>query len=93
MQTPASPVPALEVFFSYSHRDEALRGELVKHLSLLQRQGVITAWHDRQITAGTEWAGAIDSHLNSAQIVLLLVSAVFSIRSANSRLSPSRAIT
>ena len=54
-----------------------MRGELVKHLSLLQRQGVITAWHDRKITAGTEWAGAIDAHLQSAQIILMLVSADF----------------
>jgi hypothetical protein len=38
---------------------------------------VITAWHDRKITAGTEWAGAIDAHLQSAQIILLLVSADF----------------
>jgi TIR domain len=68
---------ALEVFCSYAHEDEALRDTLVKHLSPLQRQGVITAWHDRKITAGTEWAGAIDAHLQSAQIILMLVSADF----------------
>jgi tetratricopeptide (TPR) repeat protein len=73
----AQPSQALEVFFSYAHRDEALRDELVKHLSPLQHQGVITAWHDRKITAGTEWAGAIDAHLQSAQIILMLVSADF----------------
>jgi tetratricopeptide (TPR) repeat protein len=73
----AQPSQALEVFCSYAHRDEALRDELVKHLSLLQRQGVIAAWHDRKITAGTEWAGAIDAHLQSAQIILMLVSADF----------------
>jgi hypothetical protein len=74
MQTPVRPVHALEVFFSYSHRDEELCKKLVNHLSLLQRQGVITAWHDRKITAGTEWAGVIDDHLNTAKIILLLVS-------------------
>ncbi len=68
---------AIEVFFSYSHRDETLRDELAKHLSILKRQGVITAWHDRQITAGSEWAGAIDDHLNSARVILLLISADF----------------
>ena len=73
----AQPSQALEVFFSYAHRDEALRDELVKHLSPLQRQGVITAWHDRKVTAETEWAGAIDDHLQSAQIILMLVSADF----------------
>ena len=74
---PSSPVPGrpIEVFFSYSHRDEALRDELAKHLYLLERQGIITRWHDRRITGGTEWAGAIDAHLRTADIILLLVSA------------------
>ncbi|MBW4577998.1 MAG: toll/interleukin-1 receptor domain-containing protein [Tildeniella nuda ZEHNDER 1965/U140] len=72
-----APNTAIEVFFSYSHRDETLRDELAKHLSILKRQGVITAWHDRQITAGSEWAGAIDDHLNSARVILLLISADF----------------
>src|SRR4029453_11626127 len=38
---------------------------------------VIAAWHDPNITAGTEWAGAIDAHLQSAQIILMLVSPDF----------------
>lgn len=44
----------LEVFISYAHEDEKLREELGKHLSLLQRNGVITAWHDRLIGPGQE---------------------------------------
>ena len=67
----------LEVFFSYSHRDEVLRDELAKHLSIMKRKGIITAWYDRQITAGSEWAGDIDTHLDSAQVILLLISADF----------------
>jgi hypothetical protein len=38
MPMSAQPPHALEVFFSYAHEDEAWRDELVKHLSLLQRQ-------------------------------------------------------
>jgi TIR domain len=72
---PSTSPRAIEVFYSYAHRDEPLRTELDKYLSLLQRQGVIAGWHDRHITAGTEWAGAIDAHLQRAQIILLLVSA------------------
>lgn len=68
---------AIEVFYSYSHKDEALRDELDKHLTILRRQGVIGGWHDRKITAGREWAGEIDRHLDSAQIILLLISADF----------------
>ncbi|HEX9002629.1 MAG TPA: TIR domain-containing protein, partial [Blastocatellia bacterium] len=68
---------SVRVFISYSHRDEALRESLDKHLSALRREGSIEAWHDRMITAGTEWAGEIDRNLESARIVLLLVSADF----------------
>lgn len=68
---------AIEVFYSYAHGDEALKNELVKHLANLERQGVITGWHDRKITAGQEWAGEIDEHLNSARVILLLISPDF----------------
>ena len=67
----------VEVFFSYSRRDRDLREELDRHLALLKRSGEISVWHDRQIGAGTEWAGAINEHLERAQVVLLLVSADF----------------
>lgn len=66
-----------KVFFSYSHRDEALRDELEKHLSILQRQGFIEAWHDRRITAGDELSREIDRNLETADVILLLVSADF----------------
>ena len=67
----------VELFYSYSHKDEALRVELEKHLSILRRQGVITNWHDRKIQAGVEWEGEIASHIRSAGVVLLLISADF----------------
>jgi hypothetical protein len=77
MTSTAPSDSAVEVFFSYSHEDEALRDQLANHLSSLQRQGVIQKWHDRQIPAGKEWAGQIDAHLEAAQIILLLISADF----------------
>jgi hypothetical protein len=67
----------IRLFFSYSHQDEALRDELAKHLSLLERDGVLRNWHDRQIVPGSDWAGHIDQHLEQAQIILLLISADF----------------
>ncbi len=75
--------PKLEVkkgkrlFYSYSHKDESLRDQLETHLKLLQRQDVISTWHDRKILAGEEWKDAIDGNLESADIILLLVSADF----------------
>lgn len=77
MSISISPTGPIEVFFSYAHKDEELKNELVKHLSILKRQGIITAWHDREITAGTEWAGEIDTHLNGAGVILLLISSDF----------------
>lgn len=67
----------LDVFISYSHRDEKLRETLGLHLASLQRQGVIKSWHDRKISAGTEWKQAIDENLNSVEIILLLISENF----------------
>jgi len=67
----------LAIFFSYSHRDEELRDELEKHLSQLRRNGLIENWHDRRIGAGEDWADAIDEHVRSADIILLLISPDF----------------
>jgi hypothetical protein len=77
MSPPEHPAALVSLFYSYSHKDEALRDELATHLSLLRRQGVISGWHDRRIAAGTEWAGQIDQHLEAADVILLLVSADF----------------
>ena len=71
------PTKPIELFYSYSHRDEELREELEKHLAPLKRQSIVAGWHDRKIGAGQEWANQIGEHLNSAQIILLLVSADF----------------
>ncbi len=68
---------AVEIFCSYAHEDEAWRQKLETHLSLLRRQGLVYLWHDRLITPGTDWAHAIDTHLETASIILLLVSANF----------------
>ena len=70
------PLP-LKVFVSYAHDDEGLRAELGKHLSALEAEGLLRVWQDRQITAGSDWANAIDESLAGSQIMLLLVSADF----------------
>ena len=67
----------VQLFYSYSHRDEELRAELEKHLTILRRRGVIRDWHDRKIAAGSEWRGQIDQHLEQSQLILLLISADF----------------
>jgi hypothetical protein len=67
----------VRIFFSYAHEDERLRRKLVQHLSGLQRAGLIEGWDDRQIGAGSDWAGQISENLEKADIVLFLVSPAF----------------
>lgn len=65
------------IFFSYSHKDEVLRNELEAHLALLKHQGLVEAWHDRRIIAGDEVDDTIFGQLETADIILLLVSSDF----------------
>jgi len=74
---PISQQPAVSVFLSYAHEDKLLVERLKKHLSLLERQGRVSTWYDRQITPGTNWAEMIDARLEQASIILLLVSPDF----------------
>ncbi|MGD1900301.1 MAG: tetratricopeptide repeat protein [Phormidesmis sp.] len=67
----------VRVFFSYAQEDEVLRNELAKHLRLMERQGAIATWSDCEITAGSERAEQINENLNSADIILLLISSDF----------------
>lgn len=64
----------LKLFFSYSHEDESFKNKLNKHLKMLQRLNVISAWQDRDISAGSEWEAEILGNLEQADIILLLVS-------------------
>src|SRR6266700_5985034 len=67
------PVIPVEVFYSYAVEDENLQQELEKHLAILKWKQIISTWHVRQISAGMELAKEINTHLNSAHIILLLV--------------------
>ena len=67
----------VEVFISYAHEDEELLDSLRDHLSRMRMEGLITDWHDRSIEAGANWRVEIDAKLESARIVLLLISKDF----------------
>ena len=68
---------SVKIFFCYAHQDEGMLNKLKAHLRSLQRDGLIDIWHDREISAGTEWEPEISEHLNTAQIILLLISRNF----------------
>lgn len=67
----------IKLFISYAHKDEDMRRELDVHLSNLQRQKMISSWHDRLIEPGRKWADQIHTALDDARIILLLISADF----------------
>src|SRR5438128_1203057 len=67
----------VKIFFCYAHEDEMLLNKLKTHLSPLRRMGLINMWYDRNISAGTYWEREIDSHLNTSNVILLLVSPDF----------------
>ena len=67
----------LRVFVSCARRDSAFLQQLLTHLTILQRQGLITMWHDRSILPGEPWSQQIDLYLAEADVILLLVSADF----------------
>jgi hypothetical protein len=69
-------VSPIDVFISYSHKDDDLRAELEKHLIILKRQREIADWSDRNIEAGSEGKEHRDK-LESSPVILLLISVDF----------------
>lgn len=68
---------SIKVFCCYAHRDTSLLENLKAHLTLLQRQGLISLWVDTDISPGSNWEQEIEKHLNTAHIILLLISSDF----------------
>ena len=67
----------IKTFFCYAHEDKKLLEKLRKQLKPLEREGLIEMWYDGDISAGTEWEPVIGERLNTAEIILLLVSPDF----------------
>ncbi|MGB2804671.1 MAG: toll/interleukin-1 receptor domain-containing protein, partial [Candidatus Zixiibacteriota bacterium] len=65
------------VFISYSHKDEEWKDKLVTHLDVLQKQGLLEIWEDRQIAGGDEWYPEIEKAIKSAHVAILMISANF----------------
>jgi hypothetical protein len=67
----------LRVFISYSHKDAALKDELVEQLRVLERFHNVDVWTDDRIAPGSNWREEIDKAMASSDVALLLVSAPF----------------
>lgn len=66
-----------EMFFSYVKEDERLVKRLRDQLAILKQQQLIIDWHAGSAALGQEAAAQTMQHLNSAQIILLMVSPAF----------------
>lgn len=65
----------IEMFVSYSHKDRKVKDQLVESLNPLRTlYPNLTIWHDGEINAGSDINEEIKNHLNSSDVVLLLVS-------------------
>src|SRR5437588_12694211 len=77
IQPTGSDSTPITLFYAYAQADEALRQELEDHLISLKRERLIAPWHKGSISAGSNWQQEITTHLDSAQVILLLLSASF----------------
>jgi hypothetical protein len=67
------PTKTINIFYCYARKDRKARNTLADHLSNLRWQGYITEWHDLDISPGAEWEDEIATHLENADIILLLI--------------------
>src|SRR5438067_1050745 len=68
---------AIKLFYCYAHKDEGLRDKLARHMAVLRREGLIDEWSDHEIQPGTDWDHEVETQLNTADIILLLISPDF----------------
>jgi tetratricopeptide (TPR) repeat protein len=77
----------IKIFCSYSHKDANLRVEITKQINKEH-----SIWHDRKIMPGQNWAKEIDSNLDTADVILLLISPDFKASEYCSSIEMGRAL-
>ncbi|MCE5334149.1 MAG: SIR2 family protein [Desulfobacteraceae bacterium] len=65
------------IFISYSHQDAVWLPRLETQLGVLQQEGLMRAWSDRDLHPGDDWPQDLLAAINAADIAILLVSANF----------------
>ena len=68
---------AVRIFYSYCHGDAEEKKQMDKHLAILKKNGIVETWHDEEILPGENWQKQINQNLESAEIVLFLISSRF----------------
>lgn len=64
----------MNIFISYSHKDENLISKFLNHLAPLKNNEIIKEWIDRKIETGSEFQDDIDKSLNKADVICLMIS-------------------
>ncbi len=67
----------LSLFISYSREDAKYVEQLRKRLKVMERNGLIRTWYDREIYAGQEWKPEILRELNEADAIICQLSSDF----------------
>jgi hypothetical protein len=67
----------IKIACCYAHEDQPLLLKLKEHLAPLEHAGYIIFWADINIFPGEEWERELRTHLNTSQIILILVSSSF----------------
>lgn len=65
---------ALTLFCAYAKVDEPFQQALAKHLGHLGHDRLPLKWYRRPVITGIDWNSAFDSHMNTASIILVLLS-------------------
>lgn len=71
---PPSPVRPASIFYCFSDHDAALKHELATRLEVLRQQGTVVTWGHDQILGGQPAAEELRAHLDTADLILLLLS-------------------
>ena len=66
----------LKTFITYARENRTAKNKLITYLKGMQREKLISIWHDNEITAGDKWREEIFStNLPDSNLLLYLVSA------------------
>ena len=68
---------SVNLFYSYSHKDDRHRTDMEKVLALLKQNGLLRTWSDRSITAGQSISQKIKEAMGQADIIVFLLSPDF----------------
>lgn len=72
-----SSAESKSIFISYSHVNEKWLDKLQEHLRPMSRDMGVNIWSDKEIKAGERWEEAIQNALDSATIVIFVVTQQF----------------